>query len=187
MDQSIYLFFESTLMHIAFKYIAIFSLFTLSACSSVTKDIQIETQAAPKTSFDGYQSYAWLASSEIMYDPLGQWEPRGLDIDSEVRFVINDNLRDRGLIEVVDKPDMYIVFGAGVDMTALGMKENPESKEEMLMNIPQAALVVGFIDADTGYLIWRGIAEGEAVGDRDLKDTRKRIEYAVKKMFKQIP
>jgi len=174
-------------MKIVLKYIAVFSLLALGACSSVNKDIEVDVQADPKASFDGYQSYAWLASSEIVYDPAGQWEPKGLDIDSEVRFVINDNLRKRDMIEVVENPDMYVVFAAGVDMAAMGLKENPETKEQMMMNTPSSGLAVGFIDADTGYLIWRGVAEGDAVGDRDLKDTRKRIEYAIKKMFKQIP
>ena len=66
-------------------------------------------------------------------------------------------------------------------------KEDPDTKMQMLVDMPQAGLVIGFIDADTGYLIWVGVAEGDAVADRDLDDTRQRLEYAVKKMFKQIP
>ena len=174
-------------MKIAFRTLLLVSLVVLGACSSKYKDIQIDAQADPKVSFDGYQSYAWLASSEIVYDPDGQWEPKGLDIDAEVRFVINDNLRKRDMIEVTENPDMLVVFAAGVDMMALGLKENPETKEEMLTNVPQAGLVVGFIDSDTGFLIWRGVADAKVAEDRDLKETRQRIEYAIKKMFKTIP
>lgn len=174
-------------MKIALKTLLLLSLVILGACSSKYKDIEIDAQADPKVSFDGYQSYAWLASSEIVYDPEGQWEPEGLDIDAEVRFVINDNLRKRDMIEVTENPDMLVVFAAGVDMMALGLKEDPKTKEEMLTNVPQAGLVVGFIDADTGFVIWRGIADAKVAAERDLKDTRKRIEYAIKKMFKQIP
>ena len=174
-------------MKTTLKTLLLLSLVVLGACSSMYKDIKVEAQADPKISFDGYQSYAWLASSEIVYDPDGQWEPKGLDIDAEVRFVINDNLRKRKMIEVTEDPDMLVVFAAGVDMMALGLKVNPDTKEEMLTTVPQAGLVVGFVDTDTGFLIWRGVAEADVAGDRDLEETRKRIEYAIKKMFKQIP
>ena len=147
----------------------------------------VETQADPKANFDGYKSFAWLGSSEIVYDPDGQWEPRDIDVDAEVRFEVNKQLRNRGMVEVTTDPDMLVVFGAGLDMAALGIRENPETKENMLVNLPQAALMVGLIDADTGFLIWRGLAEGEAAADRELEEMRKRIEYAVEKMFKQIP
>lgn len=174
-------------MKIALKTLLLFSVVILGACSSNYKDIEVDAQADPKISFDGYQSYAWLASSEIVYDPDGQWEPKGLDVDAEVRFVINENLRKRDMIEVTENPDMLVVFAAGIDMKALGLKENPDTKEEMLTNVPQAGLVVGFIDSDTGFLIWRGVADAKVAGDRDLQETRKRIEYAIKKMFKKIP
>jgi len=174
-------------MKIVLKTLLVVSLLALGACSSKYKDIQIDTQADSKVSFEGFQTYAWLASSEIVYDPQGEWEPKGLDIDAEVRFVINDNLRKRDMIEVAQNPDMFVVFAAGVDMSAIGVKQNPETKEDMLTNVPQSGLVVGFIDADTGFLIWRGVAEAEVAADRDLEDTRKRIEYAIKKMFKKIP
>jgi len=174
-------------MNAVLKTLAVFSLLVLAACSSVTKDIQIETQADPKAAFDGYTSYAWLETAEIVFDPDGQWEPSGIDIDSELRFIINDKLRDRNMLEVAENPDMYVVFFVGVDMAAHSLKEDPDTKMQMLVDMPQAGLVVGFIDADTGYLIWVGVAEGDAVADRDLDDTRKRLEYAVKKMFKQIP
>ena len=174
-------------MNIFFKSSAIGSVVVRSAWKSANRDIQIDKQADPKARFDGYQSYAWLASSEAVYDPDGQWEPKDLDIDSEIRFVINENLRKRGMLEVVDNPDMLIVFSTGLDMAALDVKENPDTKQEMLVNVPKAGLVIGFVDADTGFLIWRGLAVGEAEADRDIEDIRKRIEYAIKEMFKQIP
>ncbi len=174
-------------MKIVLKTLLLLSLVVLGACSSKYKDIEVTAQADPKISFEGYQSYAWLGSSEILYDPNGQWEPKGMDIDAEVRFVINDNLRKRDMIEVTQNPDLLVVFAAGVDMMAMGLKKNPETKEEMMTNVPQSGLVVAFIDADTGFLIWRGVAEAEVANGLELKDTRKRIEYAIKKMFKQIP
>ena len=160
----------------------------LSACTTTaTQDIKVEAQADPKVSFSGYKSYAWLASAEILYDPEGQWEPQNMDIDSEVRFIVNRELRKRGMTEVTANPDMFIAFAAGVDMTSLGLKENPESKEQVLANIPKAGLVIVMVDAQTGFLTWIGIAEGEAKAERSKEEIRTRIDFAVTQMFKRIP
>lgn len=162
-------------------------LFLTGCATTATQDIKVEAQADPKVSFSGYKSYAWLASAEILYDPEGQWEPKHLDIDSEVRFIVNRELRKLGMNEVTDNPDMYIAFAAGVDMTSLGLKENPESKEQVLANIPKAGLVIVMVDADTGFLSWIGIAEGEAKAERNEEEIRARIDYAVTQMFKRVP
>ena len=160
----------------------------LSACATTaTQDIKVEAQADPKVSFSGYKSYAWLASAEILYDPEGQWEPKDMDIDSEVRFIVNRELRKRGMTEVTANPDMYIAFAAGIDMSSLDIKENPESKEQVLANIPKAGLVIVMVDAQTGFLTWIGIAEGEAKAERSKEEIRTRIDYAVTQMFKRIP
>jgi len=160
----------------------------LSACSTApTKDITVDAEADPKASFSGFKTYAWLASAQIVYDPEGQWEPRNVDIDTEVQYMINGELRKRGIAEVNANPDMLVAYAAGVDMTTLGLKENPETKEKLLENIPGAALVVALIDADTGYVIWVAEAVGELQQQADQATVRARIEYAIKEMFRLLP
>ena len=160
----------------------------LSACSTApTKDITVDAEADPKASFSGFKTYAWLASAQIVYDPEGQWEPRNVDIDTEVQYMINGELRKRGITEVNANPDMLVAYAAGVDMTTLGLKENPETKEKLLENIPGAALVVALIDADTGYVIWVAEAVGELQQQADQATVRARIEYAIKEMFRLLP
>jgi len=160
----------------------------LTACSTTpTKDIMVDAEADPKARFSGFKTYAWLASAQILFDPEGQWEPRNVDIDTEVQFMINSELSKRGISEVSSNPDMMVAYAAGVDMTSLGLKENPETKEKLLENIPGAALIVAFIDAETGYVIWLGEAVGEVQQDADAATVRARIEYAVREMFRLLP
>ena len=84
----------------------------LTGCSSVpTRDIQIETQANPKINFDGYTTYSWLGSAAILRDPSGQWEPPEFDADTEIRHLIDRELRKRGMLETTDNPDMIVTFG----------------------------------------------------------------------------
>ena len=160
----------------------------LIACTTVpTKDIQVDAEADPKASFSGIKTYAWLASAQIVYDPEGQWEPRNVDIDAEVQSIINSELQKRNIAEVSTSPDMLVAYAAGVDMTSLGLKENPETKEKLLENIPGAALIVALIDAETGYVIWLGEAVGEVQQGADEATVRARIEYAIREMFRLLP
>jgi hypothetical protein len=160
----------------------------LTACTTApTKDITVDAEADPKASFSGFKTYAWLASAQIVFDPEGQWEPRNVDIDAEVQLIINSELHKRGITEVSTSPDMLVAYAAGVDMTTLGLKENPKTGEKLLENIPGAALVVALIDADTGYVIWIGEAVGEVQEQADEATVRARIDYAIREMFRLLP
>ena len=164
-----------------------FTVFLTACTTAPTKDIQVDAEADPKASFSGYKTYAWFASAQIVFDPEGQWEPRNVDIDAEVQSIINSKLRKRGMAEVSTNPDMLVAYAAGVDMTTLGLKENPQTGEKLLENIPGAALVVALIDADTGYVIWIGEAVGEVQEQADEATVRARIDYAISEMFRLLP
>ena len=160
----------------------------LAACATVpTEDITVDAEADPKASFSGYKTYAWFAAAQIVFDPEGQWEPRNIDIDAEVQNIINSELRMRGKIEDNSNPDMLVAYAAGVDMTTLGLKQNPETQEKLLENIPKAALVVALIDAETGYVVWIGEAVGEVQQQADEATVRARIQYAIGEMFRLLP
>jgi hypothetical protein len=160
----------------------------LSACAtSPTKDITVSAEADPKAQFSGFKTYGWLAAAQILFDPEGQWEPRDVDIDAEVQRIINIELHMRGKVENTSNPDMLVAYAAGVDMTTLGLKENPATNEKLLENIPKAALIVALIDADTGYVVWLGEAVGEVQQQADEATVRARIQYAVSEMFRLLP
>ncbi len=156
----------------------------IASCVTLTNDIEVETHANPNVDFNKYKSYAWVGSAQIVFDPIGQWEQPTLDTDEEVKFNINQELRNRGLFEVQSNPDLLVAFAAGIDMTYLKLKEDPDSKKQVLTNVPKAALVVALIDAKTGYTVWFGFAEGEVQKQQTIENIRARIDYAVSTMFK---
>ena len=163
--------------------ILVTAIFT-SSCATLTEDITVETHVHPDVDFSTFKSYAWVGSAKIVYDPVGQWEQPTLDTDEEVKFNINRELRNKGLIEVQSDPDLLVAFAAGVDMTYLELKEDPESKKEVLTNVPKAALVIALIDANTGYTVWLGFAEGDVQEQQTIENIRTRIAYAVTEIFK---
>lgn len=175
-------------MNTMIRLISITCVLLLSACSTTpVNDIKINAESDPKAQFSSFKTYAWLASAQVVFDPEGQWEPRDVDIDAEVQRIINIELRMRGKVENTTNPDMLVVYAAGVDMTTLGLKENPETSQKLLENIPKAALIIALIDADTGYVVWLGEAVGEVQQQADEATVRARIEYAVSEMFRRLP
>ena len=175
--------FNSLLFTICFSM-----LISLSGCAvTPTDDIKIDAEADPKVKFAGYKTYAWLGSAGILKDPEGKWKQPNFDVDAEIRFLIDRELRKRGLTETDKKPDMLVAYAMGLNMAALKIKENPETKQKMLKNIPKGSLLVILADPKTEYVMWIGRAKAEVQKNPDTATIKARLDYAVSQMLKKIP
>ena len=164
------------------------TLFLISGCaSSVTQDIMVETDSDPKANLSGYTSYAWLGAAAIVFDEKGQWEPPQFDADAEIKFLIDRELRHRGMTEDSVNPDLVIAYAAGIDMDSMDIKIDPESGIEALENAPIGALTVIMIDAETGLAIWAGIATADIQENPTPEATKARLDFAVSEMFSKLP
>lgn len=170
-------------------YFIILSVFllALSGCASVTKDIEIDATADPTVKFSGYKSYAWLGQIEGLNDPEGVWQPPKMNIAEDIRFLIDRELRKRGLFSHSDSPDLLVAVFMGVDMEAIEIKVDPKTKLDLLENMPTAALAVALIDSKTGYAVWIGEAMADVQQNRTEEIIRERLDYAVSQMFKKLP
>ena len=168
--------------------IAIFVMaWMLTGCSTFPKDdIQVESETNPKANLSGYKTYTWLAAVGILEDAEGHWEPPKFDADAEIEFRINEALRKRGMTESSIDPDMYVAYALGVNMDALGIKVDPDTKLERMENVPKTGLVVLLMDAETGFVSWVSVATGE-MKNLDPEIQKKRLEYTINTMFKDLP
>jgi hypothetical protein len=157
----------------------------LSGCATLTRDIRVETESAPGIDFAAYKTYGWLLSAEVVNDPHGNWEPPGFDADTELRFLINRELRARGLQEAT-RPDLFIAFAAGINMEVFEISSKPESEMYTIKNAPKGALVVVMIDPATRNPVWAGSAVGDVKAGRTSDEVSKRLAYAVKTMFNKF-
>lgn len=156
--------------------------------STLTEDIKVRVEADPQANLTAYKTYAWLGSAQIVHDPEGQWEPPQFDADAELRFLIDAQLRKRGMTEVNRNPDMVVAFIAGIDMAALNLEEDPKDEIKMLEKTPKGALVLLFLDGMNGDTIWAASAIGDLKQKQiSTEDVRTRLDYAVREMFKQLP
>ena len=161
--------------------------FLIAGCASFPKDdIEIETEADPTVNFSGYKTYAILGSAEIINDPEGKWEPTGLDADAEIEFLINNELRKRGMTVTRTNPDMLVAYALGIDTAMTKFKEDPETKISVLENVPQGALVVALMDANTEIVTWAAVGVGELQNQGDAV-AKQRLNYVISEMFKQLP
>lgn len=162
--------------------------FLFSACNTVpTKDIELQSEADPKVRFAGYERYTWLAEAAILRDPGGRWEPPSFDADAEIKFLVDRELRARGMLEDASRPDLYVAFAVGVDMEALKLKQDPESELETMTNVPSGGLFLALVDADTGFVAWAGVATAELMENPDDATTKARLDYVVTQLIRTVP
>ncbi|QDP00820.1 DUF4136 domain-containing protein [Thalassotalea sp. PS06] len=172
---------------IKLKILIVVALIGLAGCSSINDDIEIISDVDPKVDFIGYETYAWMGSAVVAFDEQGQWEPPGFDADKEVKFYIDRELRAREMSEDSYNPDMLVTYVAGVDMDHIEEIDTNDSNLPSLANVPKAALVVVFFDAQTGQPIWYGAAEGDVQEDKTVMETKERLDYAVSKIMDEFP
>lgn len=159
---------------------------SLIGCATTTKDIKVDVETDPATDLSAYKTYAWLASAQIINDPHGNWEPPGFDADSELRFLINRELRKHGKQQVRSRPDIYVAFAAGINMDSFEIVMKPGSEMYTLKEHPRGALLVVMIDPETRHPIWAGRAVGDVKSGLTSEQVAQRLSYVVKTMFEQL-
>jgi len=160
----------------------------LSSCTCTpTKDIKFDAQADPKANFSGYKSYTWLGSAAIIHDTFGQWEPPDFDADTEIKYLIDRELHKRGMSENSTDPDLMVVFAAGFNMDTLKLKVDPDTKKNILTNVPRGGLIIALVDAESGFATWVGVATANIQKQPDTKTAKARLDYAVTQLFEKMP
>lgn len=163
----------------------------LNACSTMESssenmDMSFETDIDPKANFKGYRSYMWMGAAAIMNDPDGQWVTPGFDVNAEIKLLIDNSLRAKGMSETAQTPDVIIGYALGINMTNIEYKENPDKSFKSLEATPKGALVILMVDAQTGIVIWASSAKANIKGSKGDK-AKARLKYAVDNMMKSLP
>jgi len=168
----------------------LFLLFITSGCATLTSDIEIEARTDPMVELIDYKTYVWIEPEHTMYDPEGKWEAQSVDINAEVKWLIDRELRSMNMIEVRDdkvEPDMYVTFTIRADLSNFELQTQPyflRNKEEYS---PKGEISIVLVDGVTGFIAWVGKATANVTIQPKAKHLRKRLDYTVYKLFELYP
>ena len=170
-----------------FRLLWVVALVCLGGCASVTKDIRVETEANANVDFSGYTTFAWLGAAGLLNDPRGTWAGPEFDMGSEVKFLIDRELREKGMTQVVASPSVAVAFALGIDMEALELVQDPSSEIELIENSPKGALVIVLLDPATRRPVFAGAAVADILDNPPKETVKKRLDYAVTQILKGVP
>ncbi len=145
-----------------------------------TNDIQVESATSEKVDLKGYKTYQIVEGSGVDDES----KKSSHDMDAELHRIISNVLGEKGKVPVTKNPDFYVAYVAGTDMDALEVKID-DAGQETMKEVSASAMILILIDAHTGKIIGVSTAEGEAK-NLPLADRKKRLEYAIKKMFNEL-
>ena len=148
-------------------------------------DIRVDSEADPKVDFGGYETYAWLAAAALVRDPESEWAPPNLDVGAEIKHLVDRELRAWGMTQVVDSPDVHVIYAVGVDMKALDVVHS--NGEWRFEQTPQSGLMVLLSDPETRRVMWVGAVAAELREEPSSELAKRRLDYAITKMFKRSP
>jgi len=163
--------------------IATLMILGVTGCVS-TSDIQIEKAQSEKVNLDGYKTYQFIEDSGIVEDTKGTGISKKINISEEIEQMINSELAKKGKTPISKNPDFFVAYLGGADMDTVKSKLDKNGKET-IEKLPEAALVLMLVDADSGSIIWMSTAEGEVKGG-SVEDIKKRLNYTVKKMLNGV-
>jgi hypothetical protein len=159
----------------------------LTACTPGRRDIEISSIEDGPVNSKQYKTYFWAGAAAVLFDPNGRWAPPEMDLFSEIQYQVDLHMERRGYKKVVVDGDLGLVIGINVDMETVGARVDRKARTVSFENIPSGALVVALVDAKDGYANWVGSATAPLLEDPTRDTVTKRIDYAVRKIFRKLP
>jgi len=154
----------------------------LSACHS---DIEVQTKVSTKVNLDGYKTYKWLVTENVLFDTDKQYKMRDYNVTSYIKSEISKQLTMLEKKETTSKPDFLVSYFAGLNMDALKEKLNEQGKR-FVESVPKAAIAVLLIDTKTKRIIYATSAQAQSEVKHSDEESKKRISYAIDAMFKSF-
>jgi len=160
----------------------------LSCASTPTSDIKVHSAADAKANLAAYKTYAWDLNAGVLRDRTGVWVPKDVDTQSEVQFLIDKKLRDRGMTVVQESPDLIVSLLIAADVQEVEQMKNKHGDAVAGLDpVGKGALLVELLDSHTGKTIWLGAAEGDIRGSTSVEVGKQRLAYAVDQLFERLP
>ena len=155
----------------------------LLGCTS-TNNVEVENCKSKSVNLDTYKTYQFIADSGVAKNEILSSIPKDMNIEEEIEDRINIELAKKGKVPAEENPDFFVAYMAGEDPVAIKSKLNKQSKSK-LDDAPKAAIMLMFVDAKTGNIIWISTVGGKMKG-KTKAYVRERLNIVIHKMLKEI-
>ncbi|HEX5130990.1 MAG TPA: DUF4136 domain-containing protein [Candidatus Krumholzibacteria bacterium] len=165
----------------------------LASCSSyeINHDYDVE---AP---FAEYHTYDWMpARPDTAASGADAALTHNALLDRRVRDAVDASLAEKGFARDTTHPDLLVAYHAGIkdrmDITDWGYDYSGDysgwvGRDIDVLNYSEGTLLVDLLSAESGNLVWRGIATGALETGRSPETRERTIHEAVAKMFRGYP
>lgn len=171
------------------RKIALLSLLAVAtgcATSTIHEGLKVSAVADPKMNVKAYQTYQWAIGASVMRDTTAAWQAPDFDVNDELGFLIEKELRAKGMRPVNKNPDVYVAFliVANVEQAKL---VRDKAGDLSLENDSAGALIVELMDPSTLKPVWRGAAVAPVRDDLSSEQRRERFAHGVHQIIDKLP
>ena len=156
------------------------------ASSKLYEGIQTSAVSDPKVNVKAVRTYEWAIGASIMRDTTAAWQAPDFDVNDEFGFLLEKELRDKGLRPVNKNPDVYVAFliVANVEQAKL---VRDKAGDLNLENDSAGALIIELMDPSSLKPVWRGAVVAPVRDDLTDEQRRQRFAYAVHEVLEKLP
>jgi hypothetical protein len=164
-------------------------LWAVGGCATV----RVSTDYDPRADLAALRTYGWRSKrAEAARDPR-------LDnslLDARIRSAVDRELAARGMVKVPADPDFHasydVVLEKEVRFTTVGGWYHGWGwgwgyPQTHVRAYDRTILILDFTDADTGNLLWRGMAWGNLIADASPEEREAEIDTTVTAILDRFP
>jgi hypothetical protein len=153
----------------------------------------VHTEKAADTDLAQYQRFAW-APPHQQEQSSGLSSRKDTILDQKIKTAVDQDLSQKGYVQNPENADIQVAYSLRtrdqlkMEPSYMGPYGGPMWTDGMGYDTAsiqkEGSLVLDFIDANTGKLLWRGVAV------TDIKDTgvtQKQVQKFVDKIMEKFP
>lgn len=153
--------------------------------------VNVDQEFEPETDFKRYKTWWWLLDSPTEKAVAASSQTFVKEYDAYFKGVVEDQMTEKGLVRVETNPDIRVSYLVGIkgtsglinwDMDYLAQMQHAEVYKSR-----GGVVIIDFVDARSGELIWRGTGTGAANVDPTPDMVKENVNKAVKKILGQYP
>jgi Domain of unknown function (DUF4136) len=179
--------------------LALLALLALLACATTRVGYDFD----PAADFSAYHSFGWMPRELAARQGEAPPGPSDPLLDKRIRAAVERELTARGFVKVEDAtPDLYVTHDLVVEKrvesprvsTSIGVGSwgshggvGISTGSGGVHQVEQGTLVIDFIDARRGGLVWRGTGTRELLRNPKPEQRTAAIDETVAKILAQYP